>query len=92
VKTYERHPIKNYFDYGIRVTLNTDNRLISKTTLTDEYVKAVQYYGFTVEEVRTVVLNGFKSAFLSFNKKTKLIKQIIAELEELGFNVPCQYD
>ena len=92
VKTYERHPVKNYFDYGIRVTLNTDNRLISQTTLTDEYEKAVNLYGFNAEEIRMIVLNGFKSAFLPFVEKVKMIKQIIKELETLGFDMPCEYD
>ena len=36
-KNYESHPVREYFERGLRVTLNTDNRLMSGTTLTAEY-------------------------------------------------------
>ncbi len=41
------HPLRRYFDAGLVVTLNTDNRLISGTTLTDEYWLAHQHLGFS---------------------------------------------
>jgi adenosine deaminase len=92
VSSYERHPIKSYLDYGIRVTLNTDNRLISKTTLTDEYMKAIEIYHFDLDEVRMVILNGFKSAFLPFGEKARLIKQINTEMRDLGIQASTAYE
>ncbi len=85
VPDWESHPVKFYMDMGLRVTLNTDNRLISNTTLTDEYMIAIERYGFREEDVREVVLNGFKSAFLPYYEKKHMIKSVLEELEVLGF-------
>ncbi|MBC7790371.1 MAG: adenosine deaminase [Anaerolineae bacterium] len=71
--TYESHPLRQYFDMGHNVVLNTDNRLMSGTTLTDEYWYAVQHLDFTMQELRTVALNGFASAFLPWEARLELI-------------------
>ncbi|MCK4662170.1 MAG: adenosine deaminase [Bacteroidales bacterium] len=91
VSSYSNHPLKNYFDYGIRVTLNTDNRMISKTTLTDEYMLAVQEFGFTPDELKYLILNGFKSAFLPLNEKVEMISKITKELEDKGLIIKRDY-
>ena len=91
VKDLQSHPVKFYFNYGLRVTLNTDNRLISGTTLTDEYWLAVKEFGFTAPELKYLILNGFKSAFLPHNKKVALIKDIMKELEEKGLKIVTDY-
>ncbi len=91
VDAYEHHPLKFYFDLGLRVTLNTDNRLISKTTLTDEYMKAIQYFGFNADEIKYLIINGFKSAFLPLTDKVKLIQSITKELEEKGLKIRKDY-
>ncbi|MDN5353390.1 MAG: adenosine deaminase [Candidatus Cloacimonadota bacterium] len=77
------HPAKDYLEKGLRVTLNTDNRLISNTTLTDEYMTAVKEFGWDWNQLKQVVLNGFVSAFLPFREKEKLLEQVIEELEDL---------
>ncbi len=82
VESVEDHPIKFYFDLGLRVTLNTDNRLISNTTLTDEYMLAIEKLGFTANDIKYLILNGFKSAFLPFHEKIAIIKRITKEMEE----------
>lgn len=83
VKNIQDHPFRFYLDLGIRVTLNTDNRLISATTLTDEYMLAIDSFNLTVHEVRTLILNGFKSAFLPHAQKSALIRSVILELKGL---------
>lgn len=84
VQSYDRHPIKNYYDFGLRVTINTDNRLISNTTLTDEYQKAIDLYGFRPEDIREIILNGFKSGFMPYSEKARMYKEIVRELDALG--------
>lgn len=80
------HPFPEYMKNHLRVTLNTDNRLISNTTLTREYLTAIEQYNLSAQEIRTVVINGFKSAFLPHLERRKLIKKIVDELEnEFGF-------
>ncbi|OQC61731.1 MAG: Aminodeoxyfutalosine deaminase [Bacteroidetes bacterium ADurb.Bin012] len=44
VDSLQNHPIPFYYDYGLRVTLNTDNRLILNTTLTNEYMIAIKNF------------------------------------------------
>lgn len=82
VTSLARHPLRFYFDYHVRVTLNTDNRLISDTTLTREYALAQEYYGFELEDFKEIILNGFKSAFLPYRERLVMIKEVMAELEE----------
>jgi adenosine deaminase len=81
--SYESHPFREYFDRGLNVTLNTDNRLMSATTLTDEYVYAAEHLGFTVEELAGIALNGFESAFLPWEDRLVLIEDASDKIEEL---------
>ncbi|MFL5524939.1 MAG: adenosine deaminase [Gemmatimonadaceae bacterium] len=81
--SYASHPLREYFDRGLNVTLNTDNRLMSATTLTDEYVFAAEHLGFTVEELAAVALNGFESAFLPWEERVMLIEEVSDQIDEL---------
>lgn len=91
VESFENHPIKFYFDLGIRVTVNTDNRLISNTTLTDEYMLAIEKFGFKDKELKYLILNGFKSAFLPLKQKVDLIHKVTKDLEEKGLIIKKDY-
>lgn len=74
-RNLDRHPFRFYLDLGLRVTLNTDNRLITDTTMTQEYALAARHYGLSIEELRWVMVNGFKSAFLPFRDKKLLLRR-----------------
>jgi len=82
--SYEVHPLRTYFDHGMNVTLNTDNRLMSGTTLTDEYLYAAKHLDFTFDELCTLSLNGFESAFLPWEKRIVLLEQVSRELQSLA--------
>ena len=79
VPSFSAHPLRQYFDEGIVVTLNTDNRLISGTTVTDEYWKSHTELGFTWEELVRVARYGFESAFLALEEKAALLVEIDRE-------------
>ncbi len=81
--SYETHPLRRYFDAGMNVVLNTDNRLMSGTTLTDEYVHAAEQLDFSFDELCTVALNGFESAFLSDGERATLIASARADMDAL---------
>ena len=81
ISSLKNHPFKYYFDQHLRVTLNTDNRLISDTTLSEEYYLAAETFNLTLQNIRTIIINGFKSAFLPHNERRDLIKNIVDELE-----------
>lgn len=78
------HPLRRYFDEGLEVSLNTDNRLMSATTLTDEYWHAHQALGFDWDELCDLALMGFESAFLSYQEKVLLLEDVVAEIERLN--------
>jgi adenosine deaminase len=82
-ESYEVHPFREYFDRGLNVTLNTDNRLMSATTLTDEYVHAAEHLGFTMDELAGVALNSFESAFLPWEERMMLIEEVSDRIDEM---------
>ena len=85
--SYALHPFREYFDRGLNVVLNTDNRLMSGVTLTDEYVHAAQSLAFTFDELAQVSLNGFESCFLPHEERTRLVESVRAEIATLRMAV-----
>jgi adenosine deaminase len=83
VPDFASHPLKFYFDFGLRVTVNTDNRLITDTTATKELLLAHREMGFTLEDLCTVLVQGFKSTFLPFREKQELLRAVNAEIAEV---------
>ena len=81
-ESYETHPLRQYFDRGLNVILNTDNRLMSGTTLVDEYEHASRI-GFGFDELAKMALNGFESAFLPFEERRVLFDRAKAEIAAL---------
>ena len=81
--SYAMHPFREYFDRGLNVVLNTDNRLMSGVTLTDEYVHASQSLGFTFDELSRVALNGFESCFLPYEERMALVARAQGEIATL---------
>ena len=79
--SYEAHPFRAYFDRGLNVVLNTDNRLMSGTTLVDEYAHAARRLGFTVPELARVARNGFASAFLPYAEREALLARLAPEFD-----------
>lgn len=83
VASLAEHPFRTFLDRGLRVTLNTDNRLVSRTTMTDELTRAVRAFRLTPEAMRQVLINGFKSAFLPFREKGLLLRRILPEMDSV---------
>lgn len=83
VLNIQSHPIDFFIDYGLRVTINTDNRTISDTTVTDEYMLAINKLGLDYATVKNVILNGFKSAFMPYKERVRLINHTLREIEEI---------
>jgi adenosine deaminase len=83
-KSYAAHPLRGYFDRGMNVVLNTDNRMMSGVTLTDEYAHAAASLGFTAAELGRIALNGFESAFLPFEDRHALVEKVRRELAAMG--------
>ncbi|HET6438269.1 MAG TPA: adenosine deaminase [Anaeromyxobacter sp.] len=83
VTSFKSHPLKFYFDFGLRVSVNTDNRLITDTTMTKELLVAHREMGFSLDDLCTLLVQGFKSAFLPFREKADLLRQANAEIADV---------
>jgi len=82
IRSLKYHPLKYYYDQGIRVTLNTDNRLMSGTTLTKEFLLAHKLFGFKLHDFREMIIMAMKSAFLPYGERKQMIRNIADELEQ----------
>lgn len=79
-RTWEAHPVDFFVDYGLRVTINTDNRLVTDTTVSKELLLCHQHFGWDLDQIKEILVAGFKSAFISYREKADLLKEITAEL------------
>jgi adenosine deaminase len=77
VKSLEEHPFGVYHKYKFRVTLNTDDRLMSATTMTKEYRIAHQVFKLTLDDLEKLTINAMKSAFLPYNRRIQIIYDVI---------------
>ena len=71
------HPFPYFLREGYRVTLNTDNRLMSRTTMTDECMVAVEAFGCDLDDLEHVAINTMKSAFYPYQDRVRLIEETI---------------
>jgi adenosine deaminase len=71
------HPIGLLTRLRFRVTVNTDNRLMSRTSMTDEMCALVDAFGYTLEDLRWFTINATKSAFLPFDERLALIDDVV---------------
>ena len=83
VSSIEEHPVRRYFDLGIVVCLNTDNRLMRATTVTDELFLAHTRLGFTREEIERMILYGFESAFVPYEERQQMVQDAKTDLAKL---------
>jgi aminodeoxyfutalosine deaminase len=67
------HPVRNYFNQGIMITLNTDDPAMFRTSLSHEYYIAQQSFGFNDEHLREVARNSFEASFLPAEKKLQFL-------------------
>lgn len=80
VSNLAAHPLRLYYDRGIRTTINTDNRLISNTTVSQELLLIHEHLGMTLDDIKEIIVYGFKSAFLPFDEKKQLLRRVVREL------------
>ncbi len=73
IENIAAHPLRQLRAKGVRVTLNTDNRLISKVRLTDEFDRAAKAFALSDDEIRDIALAGFEAAFVSPEQRQRLL-------------------
>ena len=71
------HPFKILYQEKFRVTLNTDNRLMSSTSMTREFEAAAETFGLSLDDFEKITINAMKSAFLPYKERSDFIYSII---------------
>ena len=93
VSDVREHPFHFYFRQGLRVTLNTDSRLISATSVTDEIELAARAFRLSPYEVKKIIINGFKSAFIPYADKARMLRLVTLEVDRIFMEeFPSEYD
>lgn len=69
IDTYQNHPLKTLYEKGCLVSINTDNRTVSNTTLTKEYEKMITYQSLTIDDL--IEMNKMAITYSFANQKTK---------------------
>lgn len=77
VASFAEHPILKMHDYGIHVTVNTDNMTVSGTNINHEFSVIASVLGMTAEQEQKLTTNAIEAAFLSDEEKAALKRLII---------------
>jgi adenosine deaminase len=76
-KSIEEHPIGLLMDLRFRVTVNTDNRLMSATSLSQEFIQLVDAFEIGWGQIGRLTTNAMKSAFIPFDERLELLERVI---------------
>jgi adenosine deaminase len=91
IRNLASHPLKLYYNLGLRVTVNTDNRLVTDTSVSKELWLCHTEMGLTLDDLKQIIVAGFKSAFLPFHVKQQYLRTVSDELraftEESGVSL-----
>jgi adenosine deaminase len=90
IKTIAQHPIRKMIDYGLSVSLCTDNRLMSNTTVSNEMRLVIEGAKLNREEVKRLTIAGFKGSFFhgSFAEKRRFVDAVSARYDMLEAALP----
>jgi adenosine deaminase len=79
--TYAHHPIERLFDLGFNIGINTDNRLMSRTSMSHEFAECKKAFGWGLAEFRELTLSAMNAAFI--DDKSTYLKRIGAGYDQL---------
>jgi adenosine deaminase len=80
----ESHPLDMLYQLGFNVTINTDNRLMSGVTLTDEFELLVETFDYDLDDLLELTLNAAEASFLPLEEKEALVEYINDAYANLG--------
>lgn len=85
IKSFKDHPVRKMIEYGLPVTICTDNRLVSNTTVTKELEILAKNVPMTPKQFRNVIIAGFKGSFFpgAYNDKRKFVKSVTDKYNRL---------
>ncbi len=85
LRNFARHPLRQMLDHNLSVSICTDNRLVSNTTVTDELLIAINKVNLTQKELSHIIAAGFKASFFpgTYTEKRKYVRQALDRYEQL---------
>jgi adenosine deaminase len=88
MRNLARHPLRQMLDHELSVSICTDNRLMSNTSVTNELQVAIDKLKMTPRELRNVVVAGFKGSFFpgTYREKRQFVRQVIDRYDRLVRN------
>ena len=72
----QQHPVRNFFDHGLMVVLNSDDPAMFQTSLVKEYELVKEEFKFSEDQLRELARNSIEASFLPVEKKLKFLQQI----------------
>ncbi|MBU1908705.1 MAG: adenosine deaminase family protein [Verrucomicrobia bacterium] len=85
IRSVGEHPLRKMIEHGLSVCLNTDNRLVSDTTVSHELQIAADNIPMTPHQFRNLVIGGFKGSFFpgSYSAKRAYVRQVVRRYQTL---------
>src|SRR3989339_2175712 len=85
IRSIAAHPVKRMIDYGLSVSICTDNRLVSNTTVSRELALVADHAALTRQQLRNLVIAGFKGSFFpgSYNAKRAFVSAVVSRYRQL---------
>ena len=71
------HPLPLLYGLNFNTTINTDNRLLSVTTLSEELARAAEWFEFSFDDLLAMQINAAEAAFVGFDTRSELVDQLI---------------
>ncbi len=75
--SYAEHPIGLLRKLHFRITVNTDNRLMSGTSMSQEFERLTETFGYTLDDMQWFTVNAMKSAFIPFDERLAMINDVV---------------
>lgn len=73
VNSIEEHPVRHYFEHGLLVTINTDDPKMFNNTLVDEYLALEETFGFSSDEIQSLIINSIQASWQPEEKKEQML-------------------
>ena len=83
VPDLQSHPVRKFYDYGIKISLNTDDPAISNITFSSELILAMEHFDFTLDEIKGLMLDALDQSFLEDYRKKLLRPKLEQELSNI---------
>ncbi|MCZ6818769.1 MAG: adenosine deaminase family protein [Calditrichaeota bacterium] len=92
LKTLKNHSFHKMLEYELSTTICTDNRTVSKTTVTNELVLALQNFNLSPRQLKNVIVYGFKRSFFpdNYSKKRQYVRRCIDYYEHVVKGTPLE--